>query len=281
MPAAVFPEAVRGVIEALVIGFLIGAQREASHGERHAGVRDFVLIALVGGICGLLQNPWLTVASLVAITALLGVFYFHIRERTGITTEMAAVATFCLGFLTATPDNPLGEPLAIGTAVAVVAFLEAKRSIHKLIREVVTEAEFNDTLRYLATIFIIYPILPDGRYGPYDFFSPRTVWVFVILVSSVSYVGYFFQKFLGAHRGLGSRAFLAGSRRRRRPPCRSRATLWRSPESSGCTAGRQSSRTRCSFPACWCFCWWSAPRWRRRARFHCWQWRGAGFCSGR
>ena len=50
-----------------LMGFLIGAQREASQGEGHPGVRDFVLIALIGAVCGLLQNPWLTVAALAEL----------------------------------------------------------------------------------------------------------------------------------------------------------------------------------------------------------------------
>jgi uncharacterized membrane protein (DUF4010 family) len=204
------PQAVRAVVEALLIGFLIGAQREASHGEGHPGVRDFVLIGLTGAICGLLQNAWLTVAALISITAMLGVFYFHVRERTGITTEMAAVATFTLGFLVATPGNPLGAPLAVGTAVVVVAFLEAKRSLHRLIRETITETEFNDTLRFLALIFIIYPVLPAGSFGPYGFLDPRKIWAFVILVSSISYVGYFLEKFLGSGRGLRLAGVLGG-----------------------------------------------------------------------
>jgi uncharacterized membrane protein (DUF4010 family) len=204
------PDAAKAIAEALLIGFLIGAQREASHGERHAGVRDFVLIALVGAVCGLLQAAWLTVAALFSIAALLTVFYFHVGERTGITTEMAAVATFCLGYLTATPDNPLGAQLAIGTAIAVVAFLEAKRSLHKLLRETITETEFNDTLRFLAIIFIIYPLLPEGAYGPFAFLEPRTVWLFVILVSSISYAGYFVEKFLGAQRGMKFVAIFGG-----------------------------------------------------------------------
>jgi uncharacterized membrane protein (DUF4010 family) len=202
-PVGWIPEAWQATIEALLIGFLIGAQREASHIEqRHAGVRDFVLIALSGSICGLLGNGWLAGAALVSITVLLAVFYLKAKERTGITTEMAAVATFCLGFLTAAPNYRPGRTLAVGAAVITVAFLEAKRSLHKLLHETVTEEEFNDTLVFLATIFVIYPILPKGRYGPYDFFAPRVIWVFVILVSSISFVGYFFEKFLGPSRGL-------------------------------------------------------------------------------
>lgn len=210
MPAAITPEALAAIAEALLIGFLIGAQREASQGEGHPGVRDFVLIALIGAICGLLQNPWLTVASLVSVTAMLGAFYFQVRPRAGITTEMAALATYCLGFMTASPDARFGAPLAIGVSIVVVGFLEAKRSLHKLIRETITEAEFNDTLRFLAIIFIVYPILPEGEFGPYLFLAPRRIWAFVILVSSVSYAGYFLQKFLGAKRGLKLAGVLGG-----------------------------------------------------------------------
>jgi uncharacterized membrane protein (DUF4010 family) len=210
MPATITLEAITVISEALLIGFLIGAQREASQGEGHPGVRDFVLIALIGAVCGLLQNPWLTVASLASVTAMLGVFYFQVRQRSGITTEMAALATYCLGFLAAGPNVRYGAPLAIGISIVVVGFLEAKRSLHKLVRETITEAEFNDTLRFLAIIFIVYPILPEGAFGPYQFLAPRTIWAFVILVSSVSYVGYFLQKFLGARRGLKLAGVLGG-----------------------------------------------------------------------
>ncbi|MEN6534739.1 MAG: DUF4010 domain-containing protein [Bryobacteraceae bacterium] len=204
------PAAATAIAEALLIGFLIGAQRETSQDERHAGIRDFVLIALVGAVCGLIEAAWLTVAALVSITALLVAFYFHVRERTGITTEIAAVATFCLGYLTARPAGSFGAPLAIGTAIAVVAFLEAKQSLHKLIRETITETEFNDTLRFLATIFIIYPLLPEGAFGPFGFLDPKTIWLFVILVSSISYIGYFVEKFVGAQRGMKFLAVFGG-----------------------------------------------------------------------
>jgi uncharacterized membrane protein (DUF4010 family) len=204
------PNALTGLAEALLIGLIVGAQREAAQHERQAGVRDFLLIALTGGICGALQNAWLTVAALLAIAMLLAVFHWRAGERTGITTEMAAVATFCLAFLASTPGQPFGALLAVGGAVVVVAFLEAKRSLHKFIRETMTETEFDDTIRFLAIIFIIYPILPRGEYGPYGFFVPRTIWLFVILISSISYVGYFLQKFLGVRKGLGWTAVLGG-----------------------------------------------------------------------
>jgi uncharacterized membrane protein (DUF4010 family) len=42
--------------------------------------------------------------------------------------------------------------------------------------------------------------LPTGSYGPFQFFNPRQIWIFVILVSGVSYVGYFLTKYTDAAR---------------------------------------------------------------------------------
>lgn len=206
------PDILRVTAVALLIGFLIGAEREFSRAEseRQPGVRDFILIALVGCICGLLQNPWLSVSALAAIAALLGVFHFQSPERSGITTEMAAVAAFCLGFLASTPGVSFGPALAIGLTVAITILLEAKRALHHFIRETITEQEFTDTLRFLALIFIIYPVLPTGAFGPAGAVVPRRIWLFVILVSSISYVGYFLEKFLGARAGLRLAGLLGG-----------------------------------------------------------------------
>ena len=206
------PDLVGSTAVALLIGFLIGAEREFSRAEaeRQPGVRDFILIALVGSLCGLLQNVWLAVTALAAIAALLAVFHYQSPERSGITTEMAAVATFCLGYLASAPGLSFGPTLAVGLTVAITILLEAKRALHHFIRETITEQEFTDTLRFLAIIFIIYPVLPAGGVGPQGAFVPRQVWLFVILVSSVSYVGYFLEKFLGPRAGLRLAGVLGG-----------------------------------------------------------------------
>jgi uncharacterized membrane protein (DUF4010 family) len=57
---------------------------------------------------------------------------------------------------------------------------------------------------------VIYPLLPTGAYGPYAFFEPRQVWKFVILISSISYLGYFLEKFMGQEKGLFYTSVLGG-----------------------------------------------------------------------
>ncbi len=196
--------------EALLIGLLVGVERESDRDERHAGLRDFISIALAGGLCGILAIPILTVAALIVITAFLVVFRLQTPGRTGITTEIAAVATFLLCVLTATHDLPWGSPLAIALTVVLAILLAGRDPLRRFFLEVITEREFHDTLRFLAVIFVIYPVLPDGAFGPYGFFNPRSVWLFVILVCSISYIGYFLEKFLGESHGLALSAVLGG-----------------------------------------------------------------------
>lgn len=196
--------------EAVLIGLLVGIERESDREERHAGLRDFLTIGLAGGLCGLLAIPVLTVAALLAITALLVVFRLQTPGRTGITTEIAAVATFLLCVLTATHSIPWGSPLAIALTVVLALFLDARDSLRRFFIEVITEREFHDTLRFLAVIFVIYPVLPGGAYGPYGFLNPRAIWLFVILVCSISYLGYFLEKFFGERHGLALSAVLGG-----------------------------------------------------------------------
>jgi uncharacterized membrane protein (DUF4010 family) len=202
------PEAA-GLLEAILIGLIIGAQRESQKDKGQPGLRDFLIVALVGGFCGLLQQPWLTLGCLLSITGFLILHRSGNTERGGITSELAAVATFIIAVVAAAPVEGVSK-LAVGTSIVLVAFLEAKRTLHKFIRETITETEFNDTIWYLAIIFLIYPILPEGSFGPYEAINPRQIWMFVILVSSISYLGYFFQKFLGTSRGLVVTSILGG-----------------------------------------------------------------------
>jgi len=161
-------------------------------------------------VCGLLGVAWLTGTALIALTALIVVFRIQTPQRTGITTELAAVATFLLCVLTTTPGLGWGAPLGIAVAVIFTLVLETRKVLHKFFLQMITEQEFHDTLRFLAVVFVILPILPDVNVGPYGFFNPHRVWIFVILICSISWLGYFLQKFLGAGQGLRITALLGG-----------------------------------------------------------------------
>ena len=196
--------------EALLIGLIVGIERESDQEERHAGLRDFVSIGLAGGLCGLLGQPWLTAGALAALTAMLVIFRVQNPQRTGITTELAAVVTFLLCVLASTQGLAFGAPLAIALTVVLALFLDAREPLRRLARETLTDQEYWDTLRFLAVICVVLPILPDSDLGPFGGFNPYRTWIFVILISGINFLGYFFQKFLGARRSLAWTALAGG-----------------------------------------------------------------------
>lgn len=186
---------------ALLIGLLIGAERESARVNVHVGLRDFLVLSAIAFVCALVNVWWLTAIIALALSGVM--IAHHLREpyEAGITTEMAMIVTFVLSYLVSLPGNDRYDGIGIALAIVVVLFLDAKPYVKKFFRETITDRELADAVRFLALIFIILPLLPDGRYGPYDFLAPRSLWIAVISVSGVSFVGYFLTKFLGHRQG--------------------------------------------------------------------------------
>jgi len=187
-----------GFLLALAIGFLVGRTREPSpDGPPRPGLRDFLIIALLGAVAGHIGNAAIAIALFAGTIGAVLVMRAHHPKRNGITTELAAVATFALAGLCLTPDRQFGA----GLGIVLAAILAERDELRRFVRDAISDREYIDTLSFLGLIFIIYPLLPTGSYGPFNFFKPREIWLFVILVSGVSYVGYFLTKFAGNERG--------------------------------------------------------------------------------
>ncbi len=187
--------------EALALGLLVGVERYRGRqpGEKKsAGVRTFTILCLLGAVCGLFAQPVLTAVSFAAVAALVLVGYYRSPAGSlGLTTEFAALLVFWIGYLLRTH-----EAAAISLGIVLTIILAAKQTLHQFVREQITEAEFEATLKFLAVVLVVYPILPDREMGPYGFFNPRHVWGLIILVSTISYAGYFLIRWLGKRRGL-------------------------------------------------------------------------------
>jgi uncharacterized membrane protein (DUF4010 family) len=187
--------------EALAIGLLVGIERyrDREPGEKKsAGVRTFAIFCLLGAVCGILATPVFTAVTFGAVAALVLVGYSRSPSVSlGFTTELAALLVFWLGYLLNTY-----ETAAISLGIVLTIFLASKQLLHSFVKEQISAAEFEATLKFLAVVLVIYPILPDRGMGPYEFFNPRQVWGLVILVSTISYGGYFLIRWLGDRRGL-------------------------------------------------------------------------------
>ncbi len=203
-----FPWITLGI--ALLIGVLVGAERETARTLSGVGLRDIVLTSAIGWISGRLHEPLLAIAMLAGVVTLMIVQRVRQQQDLGVTTEFAVIAVYALAYVLGSATDASLIALIVALAIALTLLLDAKASVKRLFQEVITGAEFADTVRFLAIIFIILPLLPEGRFGPYEFFSPRTLWVAVILVTGVSYVGYFFEKYLGVKYGTWAVAILGG-----------------------------------------------------------------------
>jgi len=194
---------------ALLTGALIGIERER-HKQRldHpeiAGLRTFVLFALFGALSGwmslVLDSAWILAAGLLAATAaVIAGYVLAVRlspDALGLTTEIAAIATFLLGALAAHGQREL----TVGLGVIVAAVLAYKQPLHGFVSKLDSEDVYA-ALRLLIATFIVLPLIPDEPLDPWGALNPQSLWLLVLLISGLSLVGYILTRLLGAHRGL-------------------------------------------------------------------------------
>ena len=193
---------------ALLIGALVGTEREMrkanEQGFWFGGLRTFILIAQAGAVSAWLsiqlQNHWLFIAAVVAVSAIILTSYVvesRLKpEAVGLTTEFAAVSVCLLGGAVMYGYATFAVALAIVTA-AVLAY---KQPLHQMVRRM-GPADIHAGLRLLIASFIVLPLLPNHPIDPWETLNPYQLWLLVILISSLSLVGYVAVRLLGAVRG--------------------------------------------------------------------------------
>ncbi len=181
---------------------------EGPDGSREfLGVRTFAALSLTGFGAALAADsyPLLVPVALAGVCLLVIAMYRRTPAAgQGITTEMAAIAVCVLGMLCR------HQPHAAGVvALVLTVILSSKRFTHATVRKM-RRVELTDTLKFLVVILIVLPILPNRALDPYDAFNPYKVGFLVVLISGISFVGYFLTRILGAQRGLGLTGVLGG-----------------------------------------------------------------------
>lgn len=171
------------------------------------GVRTFAVLSLVGFGSALAgeQLAALAAVGLVGAGALVFASYLRSpRDLSGITTEAAAMGTVLLGFLCRYRPHEAGV-----VALVLTVLLASKRFTWETARRM-RRVELTDTLKFLVVLLIVLPILPNEALDPWGAFNPRKVGLLVVLISGVSFVGYFLTRIFGARRGLGLTGVLGG-----------------------------------------------------------------------
>ena len=202
---------------ALAIGFMIGLQREYAfrsvERELVAGERTFALMGLVGALAAMsadvIDSPiaFLGVILLVGIFTSIAYFVDAWRGQVGLTTEVAILITFLIGALCYWNYLTLAAALGIATTVLLSLKIETDRLVKALTRE-----DIFAVLQLAVISIIILPILPNESLlpPPFDVLNPFKVWLMVVFISGINFLGYISIKFVGPERGIGITGLLGG-----------------------------------------------------------------------
>jgi uncharacterized membrane protein (DUF4010 family) len=195
------PQPLGGALTALLIGLLLGLDRERAqrgHAVVFAGIRTFPLLALCGylGALGAQYGfPLLLPVVLLGLVAL-GVASFALHPAEGATTEVAALLAALLGAVVA-----FGLPeLAASLAVLATVLLTLRDPLHRLAFGI-SEDEVLAILKFAVVAVVVVPLLPSDPVGPYDAIVPREIGWLVVLLTAVSLAGYLLVRVLGDRAG--------------------------------------------------------------------------------
>ncbi len=202
------PRLVWNLTAALIVGALVGTERERSKALAGnvgiGGVRTFILFALAGAVGSwlsqVLGSPWLFVVTVVAVGALtLAGYLVQARVKPnaiGLTTEAAAIGVCLLGGACTAGH----APVALALGIAVSAVLAYKEPMHGLVARLGPD-DVSAGLKLLAATFIVLPLLPTQAIDPWGAIRPQSLWLLVVLIAALSLVGYVATRALGTERG--------------------------------------------------------------------------------
>lgn len=209
------PLFIQNSVLSLVLGFLIGLQREMhtiySHKTKDfGGARTFSMISLFGYL-----SAWVSayfpyfflVAS--ALMGLLLVAAYVINNvsasEKGSTTEFAALVTFVLGAMLyfTLPIFP------VFITILVLFVLNLKDKIQEY-EQTLTKQDLSAAIVFMVMTFVILPILPNEPVGPMGLVNFYMIWIMVVLVAGISFFGYIAIRFFGTTQGIGIAGLFGG-----------------------------------------------------------------------
>jgi uncharacterized membrane protein (DUF4010 family) len=203
-----------GIAIAALGGAAVGLEREwsghAGGPEAHfAGIRTFTLLGGLAGMAGWLWSLGLQPVAMVLLAgavALVVVAYVAASRRVvDGTTEVAALVVLSAGVLAGT-----GYLVLASAIVAITTLLLVEKSrLHAMIARI-DDAGLRAGVRFAVMAVVILPLLPQGPYGPLGGVRPRQLWLFVLLFSGLSFVGYVARRVIGTERGYSVAGLLGG-----------------------------------------------------------------------
>lgn len=206
---------------ALLIGLIIGIEREHSHPEdsQAFGVRTFILLSLMGSLAAYLHQPTLDIVISVFVFGLIIAGYFRttgrkelkkiheqgILQGVGLTTEFSAGAVYCLGYI-AYDDGFLATVIA----VFVLLILVTRKRLRVFSRRQISSQEIQAASILLVIGLGVLPFLPDKLIDPWQLFNPHLFGLLFLAIASIQFGGYVAVRVMGERLGIVLTGFFGG-----------------------------------------------------------------------
>ncbi|MBJ7327644.1 MAG: MgtC/SapB family protein [Chthoniobacterales bacterium] len=211
------PELLKALLVSASLGALLGLERQWSEEREHpaeesmAGSRTFAVWAALGTLCAWFareQHAAFFLAGFAGIVVVISIYLLKrsARDREGgLTTAAVGLAAYLIGGLAF-----MGQAkTAVVITIAMLLLLASKEHLHQLSRKFSND-DVRQALQFAAITGIVLPLVPDYPLGPYGAFNPYTIWLMVVLVSGLGFVGYVAMRVFGDGRGLAVAGLLGG-----------------------------------------------------------------------
>lgn len=197
------------LIVGISLGALIGLVRQWSdeiqekETESTAGIRTFSLWSVLGFLAAYIHQEHAAFFFPVSFATfgilLIATNYIdrHHQKAFGLTSSSAAILTFLVGALVYWQQI---QP-AIAITVTIGILLVSKPFVHRWTTRLTNE-DMQSLLQFLVVTGLILPLVPNKGYGPLEAFNPYSIWLMVVLISGLGFVGYVAVRLLGTRAGI-------------------------------------------------------------------------------
>ena len=191
------------------LGALIGLIRQWGEQQEtgtfsygFAGLRTFILWSLIGYTAAFLSDsfvPHCFIAALLVVIVHLVLYRFsgNTEKVIGFTTSAAALITVFIGGLV----HWNNMEFAVMLAALTMLVLGLKQKSHSWTIKFTAE-DIRSTLQFVAVTGVVLPLVPNQSYGPFDSINPYSLWLMVVLISGLGFVGYLLIRMLGTRSGV-------------------------------------------------------------------------------
>lgn len=209
------PKELQQFVLVVVFSLLIGMEQRRHHAANEYQLllgtdRTLTLIGILGFIMYKVMpmGLWFYISGGIVLSAYLGIYYYNkikLGNNWGMTSVIIALLTYSLTPLVV--HSPLWMVMLI--FVTIITLVEMKESLFQFSKKF-DHSEFITLAKFIIIAGIVLPLSPRQNISQDIAISPYQIWISIVSVSTISYVGYLLQKFAFPDKGLVLSSVLGG-----------------------------------------------------------------------